>query len=86
MPPGPFLTSAGWTLDGLISQGSRFLKIPRVSVSDKNLEVMIRAHEASGVPLVIEGMHEHRAWPTTIFNTHWLCENVQQRELGDMVR
>ena len=86
MPPGPFLTSAGWTLDGLISKGRRFLEIPRVSVSDKNLEVIIRAHESSGVPLVIEGMHEHRAWPAAIFNTEWLCENVHQRELGKVVR
>jgi len=73
-------------MDGLISRGCHFLKIPRVSVSDKNLEVVIRAHEASGVPLVIEGLREHRAWPATIFNTQWLCENVQQRELGNMVR
>ncbi|KAF8265954.1 hypothetical protein EI94DRAFT_1587226 [Lactarius quietus] len=78
MPPRPFLTSAGWTLDGLVSKGCNFVKIPRVSVSDKNLEVIIRAHESSGVPLVIEGMHEHRAWPATIFNTQWLCENVPQ--------
>ncbi|KAH9066292.1 hypothetical protein EDB87DRAFT_1732683 [Lactarius vividus] len=78
MPPGPFLSSAGWSMDGLISRGSRFLKIPRISISDKNLEVIIHTHESLGVPLVIEGMHEHRAWPTTIFNTQWLCENVQQ--------
>ncbi|KAI9446092.1 hypothetical protein H4582DRAFT_2163631 [Lactarius indigo] len=78
MPPAPFLTSAGWSTDGLISRGSRFLKIPRISVSDKNLEVIIHTHESSGVPLIIEGMHEHRAWPATIFNTQWLCENVQQ--------
>jgi hypothetical protein len=88
MPPlaGPSLTSAGWSLEGLISKGCHFLEIPRVSVSDKNLEVVIRAHEGSGVPLVIEGMHEHRAWPATMFNTQWLCENAQQRELSNMVR
>lgn len=86
MPPGPFLTSAGWSLEGLILRGSHFLKVPRISVLDKNLEVIIRAHENSGVPLVIEGMHQHQAWPATIFNTQWLGENVQQRELGAMVR
>ncbi|KAH9071132.1 hypothetical protein EDB83DRAFT_2577696 [Lactarius deliciosus] len=78
MPPGPFLSSAGWSMDELISRGSRFLKIPRISVSDKNLEVIIHTHESLGVPLVIEGMHEHRAWPATIFNTQWLFENAQQ--------
>ncbi len=86
MPPRPFLTSARWTLDGLISKGCRFLEIPRVSVSDKNLEVIIRAHESSGVPLVIDGIHEHRAWPATIFNTQWLCDNVQKSELCKVVR
>ena len=85
MPPRPFLTSAGWTLDGIISKGCHFFEVPRISVSDKNLEVIIRAHEASGVPLVIEGMHEHQAWPATIFDTQWLSENVQQRELGRTV-
>ena len=82
MPPEPLLTSAGWSLNGLIVQGHRFREIPRVSVSDEKLDETIRNHESSGVPLVIEGMHEHQAWPTAIFDTQWLRENSKQRELG----
>lgn len=86
MPPEPVLTSAGWSLNGLIMQGRRFREIPRISVSDKNLEATIRKHESSGVPLVIEGMHVHQAWPTSMFDIQWLCGNLKQRELGKLVR
>jgi hypothetical protein len=80
------LTSAGWSLNGLITQGNRFREIPRISVSDKNLEATVRKHESSGVPLVIEGMHGGQAWPTALFDIQWLCENLKQRELGKLVR
>lgn len=86
MPPGPLLTTAGWTLNGLIMQGHRFRKIPRVSISDKNLEATIRKHESSGTPLVIEGVHGHQAWPTAMFNVQWLRDNLKQRELGKLVK
>jgi hypothetical protein len=82
MPPEPLLTSAGWSLNGLIAQGHRFREIPRVSVTDKNLDATIRDHESSGVPLVIQGMQEHQAWPTAMFDIQWLCDNLKQRELG----
>ena len=86
MPPEPILTSAGWSLNGLITQGHRFREIPRVSVSDKNLDATIYATtESSGVPLVIEGMHEHQAWPTAMFDIQWLRDNLKQRELGRLV-
>lgn len=62
-------------------RGPRFLEIPRVSVSDQNLEVTIHQHETSGVPLVIERMHEHETWPTSMFDTQWLRDNSKQREL-----
>jgi hypothetical protein len=86
MPPQPFLTSAGWSLSGLTTQGRNFHEIPRVSVSDTNLDAVIRKHESSGVPLVIEGMREHQAWPTATFDIQWLRRNVEQRELGNLVR
>ena len=82
MTPGPFLTSAGWSLNQLIARGPRFREIPRVSVSDQNLEVTIHQHETSGVPLVIEGMHEHETWPAATFNIQWLQDNSKQREPG----
>jgi hypothetical protein len=85
MPAESLLTSAGWSLNGLIAQGHRFREIPRVSVSDQNLDATIRNHESSGVPLVIEGMHEHQAWPTTMFDIQWLRDNLKQRELGKLV-
>jgi len=85
MQPEPLLTSAGWSLNGLITQGHRFREIPRVSVSDKNLDATIRNHESTGVPLVIERMHEHQAWPTAMFGIQWLRDNLKQRELGRLV-
>jgi hypothetical protein len=84
-PRDPFLTSAGWSLNELLTRGRRFREIPRVSVSDQNLELTIRQHEASGVPLVIEGMHEHETWPTATFDIQWLRDNSKQRELSKMV-
>src|SRR5260221_14740072 len=47
MSQEPFLTSAGWSLNQLITRGPRFREIPRVSVSDQNLEVTIHQHETS---------------------------------------
>jgi len=82
MTQEPFLTSAGWSLNQLVTRGPRFREIPRVSVSDQNLEATIHQHETSGVPLVIEGMHEHETWPTTTFDIQWLRDNSKQRELG----
>jgi hypothetical protein len=80
-PQDPFLTSAGWSLNGLLARGRRFREIPRVSVSDQSLDVTIRQHEASGVPLVIEGMHKHETWPIAMFDIQWLRDNSKQREL-----
>jgi hypothetical protein len=85
MPPER-LTSAGWSLNGLVMQGRRFREIPRISISDKNLEATIRKHESSGVPLVIEDMHVHQAWPTSMFDIQWLGDNLKERELGKLAR
>ncbi|KAI0273333.1 hypothetical protein BC834DRAFT_816741 [Gloeopeniophorella convolvens] len=78
MPTPGLLTSAGWTLDGLVSSGERFRAIPRVPASDPNLDAVLRKHEESGIPLVIEGLHERSGWPSDMFNTDWLRENGQQ--------
>jgi hypothetical protein len=86
MSPEPPLTSAGWSLNGLIMQGHRFREISRISLSDKNLDATIRKHESSGLPLVIEGVHDHQAWPAAMFDIQWLCDNLKQRELGKLVR
>lgn len=83
--PESLLTSAGWSLTGLITQGHNFREIPRVSVSDKNLDAIIRNHESSGVPLVIEGLHDHQAWPNAMFDIQWLRDNLKQRELDRLV-
>jgi hypothetical protein len=77
----PFLTSAGWSLNELVTRGRRFREIPRVSASDQTLEATIRQHEASGVPLVIERMHKDETWPTAMFDIQWLRDNSKQREL-----
>jgi hypothetical protein len=86
MPQEPFLTSAGWSLNNLATRGRRFHQVPRVSVSDQNLEATIRNHEASGVPLVIEGMHEQDTWPAAMFDIQWLHNNSNQRELAKLVK
>ena len=83
MTQEPPLTSAGWSLNQLVTRGPRFREIPRVSVSDQNLEATIHQHETSGVPLVIEGMHEHETWPTATFDLQWLQDNSKLREPGN---
>ena len=39
----------------------------RVSASSIELCQVIKDHEHTGLPLVIEGFHEHESWPTKMF-------------------
>ncbi|KAL6298227.1 hypothetical protein BKA93DRAFT_812084 [Sparassis latifolia] len=71
------VTTYGWTFDGLISKGNRFKPVPRVSAlaSVRELEEVVKNHEQSGIPLVIENWHERPEWRKDIFNVDWLLEH-----------
>lgn len=73
------ISSQDWTsAPALVKQGKRFELVPRVSISAHELSSTIQAHERSGVPLIIEGLHKHTEWPKDMFHIDWLREHGQQ--------
>ncbi|KAH8116845.1 hypothetical protein DFH11DRAFT_1505692, partial [Phellopilus nigrolimitatus] len=78
----PPTTTEGWTLDGLLALGARMQRVPRVSAlqSAVRLEKIIREHEASGMPLIIEGWDKTPHWPRDgLFSFEWLLEHGDER-------
>ncbi|KAH9951236.1 hypothetical protein B0H21DRAFT_685285 [Amylocystis lapponica] len=72
-----FITSKGWSLDGLLDKGEKFRHINRVSALGPAEDVSraIERHEQDGIPLIIEGWHKRKDWPADIFNIQWLLKN-----------
>lgn len=79
-PSQPRFTCEGWTVEHLLAQGKRFVAVPRVSAtsSANTLVNAIEESERTGVPLVIEGWHNHSKWPKDKFSLDWLRENGDQ--------
>ena len=57
----PFISTRGWTIDGLLARSESFCEVPRVSASVDVLSA-INGHDQAGVPMIIEGLHESHAW------------------------
>lgn len=74
-----FISSKDWTLVNLLKRGEKFVEVPRVSVSleDAKLHSIIRDYEQKGIPLVIDGLHNHPCWPE-MFDLEWFRKNGQQ--------
>lgn len=72
------LSTTSWTADSLLHSGPNFQPIPRVSAFSPGLSDAIATHLERGMPLVIEGWHEHPKWPKEIFDLKYLLE-----EFGD---
>ncbi|VDC06605.1 unnamed protein product [Peniophora sp. CBMAI 1063] len=64
------------TCEGLARRG--FKPAPRVSIHAKDLQAHIADYPISGIPLVIEGLHEHRAFVKKMFNADWYMKHGQQ--------
>ena len=73
-----FISTAGWTFDGLLVAGQRFREVPRISIDSDNLQAVLDEHEKSGVPLIVEGLHNRPEWPRDIFNPDWFSAHGQQ--------
>lgn len=69
------ITTKGWTLSGLVKKASNFYPVDRIHFRDPGLMQKIQTHEDSGVPLIIQGFHEHKDWPTDLFTLDWLNEH-----------
>jgi hypothetical protein len=69
------ITTKGWTLAGLVNKAPNFHLVHTVHFRDPGLLQEIRTHEDSGIPLIIQGFHEHESWPTDLFTLDWLNEH-----------
>ncbi|KAH7929751.1 hypothetical protein BV22DRAFT_107094 [Leucogyrophana mollusca] len=75
LPKKSFVTTKGWTMEGLVERAPHFRPIPRVAAQDPRLHEIINQHEIDGVPLIIEGWHHHKKWPKELFELEWLREH-----------
>jgi hypothetical protein len=66
-----------WTLEALLSRG--FEEVDRIAANSPNLLDVIREHEESGEPVIIEGLHKERQWDADLFS----LEKFQALSLND---
>lgn len=69
----PAISAKGWSLQKLIAAGKRFKQVPRVSASAHSLSAEIAKHE--GIPLIIDGWHNHPGWRKDRFNIDWFGQH-----------
>lgn len=58
----------------ILRKAKNFKPVRRISVRSLQADI-IRQHDESGEPLIIEGFHELETWPGDVFNVEWLLEN-----------
>ena len=70
-------TTQDWSLDVLVSSGSRFRRVPRISATLELSELLrqVLDHEVAGIPLIIEGWETRSEWPKQLFDLNWLKVN-----------
>ncbi|CAA7271539.1 unnamed protein product [Cyclocybe aegerita] len=61
------ISTNGWSLDGLLARGNNFHHARRVRATSSQLSDILKDHEQNGIPLVVEGLHEHRNWKKDMF-------------------
>ncbi|KAF7323091.1 JmjC domain-containing protein [Mycena chlorophos] len=70
----PFSAAAfGSSLDELIASSPNFKAVPRVQYTS-NSDVNVRQSAQPGVPVVVEGLHNHPSWNTELFSPDWLLD------------
>ncbi|KAI0699701.1 hypothetical protein BC835DRAFT_1267469 [Cytidiella melzeri] len=75
------ISSSRWKLDDILGDRQCFKPVERISIGTSDQNAILQAiekHEASGLPLIIEGFHRQNTWPGKLFNVDWL-----QRQYGD---
>ncbi|KAJ3557027.1 hypothetical protein NM688_g1700 [Phlebia brevispora] len=71
------VSSKDWKIDDLLSQGSNFKEVKRVSaLSEEEMLRVIEEHESSGEPLIVENWHLHPKWPEEMFSAGWLLDRI----------
>ena len=76
-PAVRLVTSREWTLDRLLAAGARFQTVDRISANSGTPEQItstIKDYEQRNVPLVVQDLHHHPAWPE-FFTPEWLESN-----------
>ena len=80
-------TSLNWTLDGLLSIGTNFVPVTRVSASlpQEKLSEIISHHEHKGIPLIIEGWHLREGWDSDLLSPDWLARKFTERQGPNLI-
>ena len=64
------ISTRHWSLEGLLKISDNFRLVARVPLSVAKSSLVDL--DKPGDPLIIEGLHEHPAWPKDMFNVDWL--------------
>lgn len=81
---GTHITTAGWTLEGLLKDGKNFKPIERISAlgDPKDIERKVREYEEKNIPLIVEDCHKHEYWNEGLFTVEHL-ERANSDEGGE---
>jgi hypothetical protein len=72
-----FISTESWSLDSILARSDNFRKVSRISVASQSaLLAAIDHHEATGIPLIVEGLHMLEAWNKDLFNLDAFCELI----------
>ena len=71
------ITTVGWSLSNILESSNAFLPVPRIACNKVDMQTEIDNHEKSGVPVIIEGLHEHTKWPKELFNIDSFKQEVK---------
>ena len=82
-PSPASVPSSQWDLENVFRQGKNFKNIRRVSAlsSKEEVESVIKEHDESGEPLIIEGFHELKSWPHEVFSIDWLLQHYVKQSV-----
>jgi hypothetical protein len=71
------ITTAGWTLTSILKSSNAFLPVPRIACNNVDLQTEIDHYEKTGVPVIIERLHEHERWPKDLFDIDSFKQEVK---------
>lgn len=73
--------SSHWNLENIFRQGKNFKNIHRISakLSQEAVISVIKKHDESREPFIIEEFHELETWLCKVFNIKWLLEHYDKQ-------
>ncbi|RXW18728.1 hypothetical protein EST38_g7126 [Candolleomyces aberdarensis] len=90
-PQTPAISTKGWTYESVLQHGKRFRPIERIKATapETDIQEAIRRYEEDGIPMIIEGWHEHKKWRKDMFSLdffqkHCGREDIHVRNVHDL--